>query len=81
MQNLRTTRGSVSLEARMLDRQRCRVTIRASARGVLPRLIQLPDHYIVSNVSPRAVSKGRGLLQLAGDVQEVRLVLRQNPEA
>ncbi|MFA7003529.1 MAG: hypothetical protein WC429_05780 [Verrucomicrobiia bacterium] len=80
LQNLRTTRGSVSLEARMLDRQRCRLTVRASDRGVLPRLIQVPDHFVVSDVSPRALTKGRGLLQISGDAQELRFVLRETPE-
>lgn len=81
LQNLRTTRGSVSLEARMLDRQRCRMTVRASARGALPRLVQLPDHLVVSDVSPRAVTKGRGLLQIPPDAQDLRFVLGENPAA
>lgn len=81
LKNLRTTRGSVSLEARMLDRQRCRLIVRASSRGVLSPLIRLPDHFIVSDVSPRAVKKGQGLLQFPGDAQELRLVLRENTEA
>lgn len=76
LQNLRTTRGGVSLEARMLDRQRCRLTV----RGVLPARVQLPDHLIVSDISPRSVKKSRGLLQIPGDTQELVLVLRENPE-
>lgn len=81
LQNLRTPRGKVSLEARMLDRHRCRLTVRASGRGVLPSLVQLPDHFIVSKVAPRAVKKDRGLLQIPDDAQEFRCVLRENPEA
>lgn len=76
LQNLRTTRGIVSLEARMLDRQRCRLTL----RGVLPSQVRVPEHFIVSDVSSRAARKGRGLLQIPGDAKELRLILRENPE-
>lgn len=80
LQNLYTTRGTVLLEARMLDRHRCALIVRASDSGVLPRLVQVPDHFLLSEVSPHAVRQDRGVLQFAGDTGEIRLVLRQNPE-
>jgi hypothetical protein len=80
LQNLYTTRGTVLLETRMLDRHRCALVVRASDSGVLPRLVQVPDHFLLSEVSPHAVRQDRGVLQFAGDTGEIRLVLRQNPE-
>jgi hypothetical protein len=80
LQNFHTPRGTVSLEARMLNRHRCRLTVRASDSGVLPRLVQVPDHFLLSEVSPHAVRKDRGVLQFASDAQELSVVLQQNPE-
>lgn len=81
LQNLRTPRGRVSLEARMEAGHRCRLTVRASAAGVLPSLIQLPDQFIVGDVSPPASKKGGNVLQFSEGALELRLILRENPEA
>ena len=80
LQNLRTPRGEVSLEARMLDRQRCQLTVRAAKPGVLPGRVQLPDHFLVSDISPQAVKRKDGLLEFPADAREIRFLLRENPE-
>ncbi len=77
--NLYTTRGKVSLDARMLDRERCRLTVSASAGDVLPRKIRLPEHFAVSDVPATLTREAGGVFRSAGEIREFSLTLQKGP--
>ena len=74
-----TTRGKVSLDARMLDHDRCRLMVTASAGDVLPRKIRLPEHFEISDIPPQLTRETGGVFSLAPDVREFSVTLQQSP--
>ena len=75
--DLYTTRGKVSIDARMLDSERCRLTVEASAGDVLPPRIRLPEHFEASNVPAALTSEGGGVFKLKGEMREFSLILQK----
>ncbi len=78
LRNLHTPLGSVSLEAQMTDREHCRVTLRASGAGVLPPLVRLPEHFLVSESN---LQKQDHLFQVPDGLKELHFLLSEEAES
>jgi hypothetical protein len=48
LRNLRTPEGAISLEAVMLDAQRCAIVLEASTPSAMPRRIRFPEYFAVT---------------------------------
>ncbi len=81
LSDLYTTRGKLSIDARMVDEERCRLTVSASAGDVLPRKIRLPGHFELGDVPPSLVREEGGTLRAGGALREFSLMLRKSPLA
>ena len=78
--DLYTTRGKLSIDARMTDDDHCRLSVSASAGDVLPRKIRLPEHFEVTDVPAALTREEGGTFRAAKEIRQFSLTLRNRAQ-
>ena len=75
LKGLYLPKGRISIEALMLDENRCRLTFSTDSPSAMPSKIRFPDHFIVT-IENKKIEKKGDVYKTFSDITKVEFILK-----